>query len=145
MRLQLHESPAGGTVLTRSIYTPRSSQQRVDRLGDRSRADRGSAIAGGKCSFSLLAHADRSLARPVRWSLAAHLNIAGLRTISWTGWNHISRPAYTYGVDNRPAETNLAAGARLLMLRLRELLRETHNACYRRPAALKTGRSASDK
>ena len=46
----------------------------------------------------------------------ASRNLALGAEFSWTRWNHLFRPAYTYGVSERPAESDLTETAVLLML-----------------------------
>ena len=48
-----------------------------------------------------------------RWFAVRQLAI-GVE-LAWTTWTNISRPGYTYGVENRPARSDLTASALLLL------------------------------
>jgi len=49
-----------------------------------------------------------------RWFVARQMALGF--EVAWTRWTHVSRPAFTYGVEDFPARSDLGVNALLLLL-----------------------------
>jgi hypothetical protein len=52
----------------------------------------------------------------VRWFVQPTFSLG--MELAWTSWSNLSRPAYTYGTEDRPADPNFSTGATLLLFSL---------------------------